>query len=332
MQIADIINSLRRNRHITEKKFGNISSFNFTRDAFYKGVWNAQTVKARGLYLDTMQNKVFCRGYEKFFKIGERPETEIPVLSKTLTYPITIYGKENGYLGLISYDYYNDDLFYTTKSDPSGPYAEHLRLMHQELTTEANRTSLKEYLKQNNCTLAVEVIDPEFDPHIIEYDTKKIVALELIENTMSFKHKTYAELLEISSKVGLSAKQWCTTCYNWDDFYNFIMQKANNPTWIQAAFERDTVEGYVMEDASGFMLKLKTDYYDLWKKRRGMAATIIKCGHYNYTGSLQTPEDNYFYAWLMENWREYHDNPQIPQDIITLRKKFKKYLDKTDKV
>ena len=35
-----------------------ISSFNFTRDAFYKGNWNKQTILARGLFIDTINNKI----------------------------------------------------------------------------------------------------------------------------------------------------------------------------------------------------------------------------------------------------------------------------------
>ncbi|MDE6518278.1 MAG: metallophosphoesterase, partial [Acetatifactor sp.] len=47
--IADTIIALRANRYIQEKKFGSISSFNFTSKAFYDKVWDEQTTKARGL-------------------------------------------------------------------------------------------------------------------------------------------------------------------------------------------------------------------------------------------------------------------------------------------
>ena len=74
--VADTIIALRSNRYIQEKKFGNISSFNFTNKAFYDKVWDEQTTKARGLYLDTMKGKVAARAYDKFFNINERPETK----------------------------------------------------------------------------------------------------------------------------------------------------------------------------------------------------------------------------------------------------------------
>lgn len=114
--IADLINSLRANKYIQEKKFGNISSFNFTKDAFYGKVWDDQTTKARGLFIDTYKNKVAARAYEKFFNINERKETKLNMLQNKLQFPVTAYVKENGYLGIVSYDEYNDDLFIASKS------------------------------------------------------------------------------------------------------------------------------------------------------------------------------------------------------------------------
>lgn len=64
--VADVIIALRRNKYIREKKFSNISSFNYTDQAFHNRVWDEQTTKARGLYLDTVKGKVVARAYDKF--------------------------------------------------------------------------------------------------------------------------------------------------------------------------------------------------------------------------------------------------------------------------
>lgn len=69
--IADIVLKMRQNKFIQEKSYGNISSFNFTREAFYDKVWDDQTVKARGLYIDTNRMKIICRGFQKFFSVSE---------------------------------------------------------------------------------------------------------------------------------------------------------------------------------------------------------------------------------------------------------------------
>ena len=60
-------------KYIQEKKFGNISSFNYTDKAFYDRVWDAQTTKARGLYIDTVKGKVVARAYDKFFTAFLQP-------------------------------------------------------------------------------------------------------------------------------------------------------------------------------------------------------------------------------------------------------------------
>ena len=74
--IEEAIAYLRNNKFIQEKKLDDdISSFNFTRDAFYKGNWNKQTVLARGLFIDVTNQKIMARSYEKFFKINEVRET-----------------------------------------------------------------------------------------------------------------------------------------------------------------------------------------------------------------------------------------------------------------
>ena len=68
--VGDVILELRKNRYIQEKRYGNISSFNFTKTAFYDRVWDEQTTKARGLYINVPKQKVVARAYDKFFNIN----------------------------------------------------------------------------------------------------------------------------------------------------------------------------------------------------------------------------------------------------------------------
>ena len=64
--VSDALIELRHNKYVTEKQFGNISSFNFSSTAFQKNIWDEQTTKARGLFLDTEKFKVVARSYDKF--------------------------------------------------------------------------------------------------------------------------------------------------------------------------------------------------------------------------------------------------------------------------
>lgn len=147
--VADAIISMRKNKYIEEKQFGNISSFNFTRSAFYDKVWNSQTIRARGLYINIPERRVVARAYDKFFNIGERPETRLDVLRNTITFPVTAYVKENGFLGIVSYNDETDSLFVTTKSCPDGIYADWLRdMLHSKLSPEA-LDDMKRFAKEN---------------------------------------------------------------------------------------------------------------------------------------------------------------------------------------
>ena len=71
MSVYNLVESMRKNRYIYEKEFGRVSSFNFSKQAFEKGVWDNITNKARGLYIDTVDYKVVARSYNKFFSIEE---------------------------------------------------------------------------------------------------------------------------------------------------------------------------------------------------------------------------------------------------------------------
>lgn len=50
---------MKKSKFIKEKPLGNnISSFNFTDAAFTRSVWNSQTIKARGLFINTSTFRV----------------------------------------------------------------------------------------------------------------------------------------------------------------------------------------------------------------------------------------------------------------------------------
>ena len=126
--VEDAVAYLRNNRFVQEKELGNnISSFNFTREAFYKGNWNRQTVLARGLFINTKTYEIVARSYEKFFKINEVHETELASLKDRLVFPVKAFVKENGFLAVVSYDKDNDDLFIASKSTNKGDYVEYIK-------------------------------------------------------------------------------------------------------------------------------------------------------------------------------------------------------------
>lgn len=71
MSVYQLVCDMRKSRYVYEKKFGRVSSFNFTKEAFSKEVWNDITTKARGLFIDTNEYKICARSYDKFFSIQQ---------------------------------------------------------------------------------------------------------------------------------------------------------------------------------------------------------------------------------------------------------------------
>ena len=319
LSVADAIISLRQNRYIQEKKYGNISSFNFTKTAFYDKVWDEQTTKARGLYINIPKAKVVARAYDKFFNINERPETKFDILQDKLAFPVTAYVKENGFLGIVSYNEEDDSLFITTKSNPEGDFAVWLKEMLYETISQDKIEELKSYIREHNVSFVFECVDMKHDPHIIEYDSSKLILLDVIYNDISYRKYDYTQLCETAAQFGFVCKEKAYVIESWSEFFD----------WYYYVIEDDyryngrPIEGFVIEDSNGYMVKLKLAYYNFWKFMRSISHEAIRKGYIDprKTSALITPLANQYYGWV----RTLHgsDEPEsIPKDICTLRRLF----------
>ena len=322
--VEDAVTYLRNNKFVNEKQLGNdISSFNFTREAFYSANWNRQTVLARGLFIDTKENKIIARSYEKFFKINEVKETELASLKSRLQFPVRAYVKENGFLAIVSYDYKNDDLFIASKSTNKGDYVEYIKAQ-LEPYKENILKHLRYYHEINSdLTLVFECIDIENDPHIIRYEKSKLVLLDAIYNTLEFKTVPYDNLVDFAkTKIGCPVKELAYEFKSWEDFRDLYMEVQSE----DYQYNGNYIEGFVFIDNAGFMTKCKTGYYNFWKFMRGVADSTLRSGYYRRTGALQTAESNSFYGFCRKCFNEDKDKETksypYKTDIISLREKF----------
>lgn len=327
--IGEAVTYLRNNRFVQEKELGNgISSFNFTREAFMKGNWNRQTILARGLFIDTENNKIIARSYEKFFKIGEVSSTQLAVLKDRLQFPVKAYVKENGFLAIVSYDYKNDDLFIASKSTNKGDYVEYIKAQ-----LEPYRENILEFLRNNyetcemfsrpTSSLVFECIDIENDPHIIKYNENKLVLLDAIYNQLAFKTYDYKEVKVAAELIGCPVKELAYEFKDWDSFRTFY----NECTDDDYKYKDNYIEGFVFVDDAGFMTKVKGAYYNQWKKLRGVAEQTLRCGYITRTGMLINPLENMFYGFCKDLFKyKDKDTKTYPfkTDIISLRDKYNK--------
>lgn len=316
--VADVILELRSSKYVQEKKYGNFSSFNFTRNAFYDKIWDEQTIKARGLYIDIQKQKVVARSYEKFFNINERPETKFDMLQHKLQFPVTAYVKENGFLGIVSYDEYNDDLFVTTKSSPDGAFAGWFKeILYAYLTESGTIDDVKQFVKDNNVSMVFECVDMKNDPHIIEYPRSMLFLLDIVHNSIDFKKYDYDDVRVIANRFGLMCKEKAYEIANWQDFFDWYYEVTAEDYEYRGA----NIEGFVIEDANGYMVKLKLHYYNFWKFMRSISHEAIKKGYIAKTSALTTPLANTYYGWVRTLY-DYPNKEEIPTDICTLRKMF----------
>lgn len=281
----------------------NIASYNFTRDAFQKGVWDDITTKARGLFINTKIQEIVARGYNKFFNINERPETNADVLPNTLSYPVKAYKKENGFLGLLGYDKESDTLLFCSKSQIDGVYANYFRTI---LLSKVDEKVLYNYMKPHNVTLVFEVIDVENDPHIIKYDKSNVVLLDIIENSVEFKNYPYETVVETAKLFNIDCKEECKVLNNKTELESFFKEISQDDFKWKNRF----IEGFVFVDSTNYMFKYKCEYYKYWKLMRGQVERI---------SSGNKPKiDNPFLKWVAK------DVVRSKKDIITLREEYLK--------
>lgn len=326
--VGDLVLAMRNNKNIFENRFGNISSFNFTPAAFFNSAWDAQTVKARGLYINLDSLTILARAYDKFFNINEREETKFEALQRNLEFPVTAYVKENGFLGIAAYNADTDSLFITTKSNPEGEYAEYLRAMISKKISAESIELMKQISKAENVSFVFECVDMENDPHVIEYDESELILLDIVYNDLEFRRKSYEEMREIAETLGIHYKELALKLNTWTEFYD----------WYHAVTAEDyryndrLIEGFVIEDSTNKMVKLKLAYYKFWKFMRSIASEVLKKGYSTRTSALVTPVANQFYGWLREVYQSYKSEDiraeyNGPRDICTLRKQFNESME-----
>ena len=263
-RLQNMLNS----EYIRVKELGNdIVSLNFTRNAFQDGIWNDETIKARGLFINKVDGDIVARSYNKFFQYDEKPETK-EYVDNHLVYPLYISKKFYGFLGIISV--YNDEFFIATKSTNEGEYCEYFKeiLNNTLFANEEDKNELFNILKEHHCTATFEVMDMVNDQHIV-YEENPLALLDFIPNTLDINgidkdvelSETLKNKLNIKSIVIAKNKVINTK----EELDNFL-----------AMTEEEELEGAVITDSKGFMWKYKTNFYSFWKTERNQLNRILR--------------------------------------------------------
>lgn len=244
----------------------NVVSVNFSREAFYKDIWDSITIKARGLFINTQTNKVVARGYNKFFRAGEQ-DTWKEINAHA---PFVVYRKYNGFLGLLTYDKDQDKFLVCSKSQIAGTskqagYAELAESVITEYLGD-NLQDLKEELADR--TAIFEVVDETKDPHIVHnFDKPTAILLDVVNNNLSddfvANHYKYATLAKFAEKYGFKVKELVGT----------VAEGKDARTEVERIIDEDHLEneGYVLESLKdGYQTKAKTYLYTANKYARSL--------------------------------------------------------------
>ena len=251
------------NSNLVQKKIlnGGIVSYNFKHNVFHKRIWNDLTCKARGLFVDAKTEKVIARSYDKFFNWGELDCVKSAELKQKLVFPVRAFKKENGFLAMVSWDWNKNDLLICSKSTNEGEFVELIKDQLYKLSGK-QLINLKHYLQTHNCTLVFECIDKDNDPHIIKYDENEMVLLDIIRNDFDTMKSDYADVQFVAGLLGVKSKELAYTFNTWEELYAFKK--------LQDESYDIKYEGWVFEDANGFMVKYKTRFYKFWKQMRAV--------------------------------------------------------------
>lgn len=265
--VTELVESFRENDMISERKtIGDVSSFHFKKEVFYNGLWNSQSNTARGIHIDTKNNKIIARGFDKFFNITE--ETN---LKSKLSFPAYAYEKLNGYLSMAGL--YQNDFYLSSKSAINNEHAQWFAQLFHKTFNEDKEKLLKKYMQENDVTLVFETLLPESDPHVITYEKRELVLLNIVKNKVTFETVEWEEVERIANILNIRCAKLYKVINNLEEFKIFIeTQQQEN---IYDLSNKTHLEGFVIKCSNNFMTKIKLPYYLYWKYIRNSVENVL---------------------------------------------------------
>ena len=295
----DFITQVMADPHIHHKELDSgIIANNFDEEVFRKNIWNSETVKARGLF--TRDASIVGRGFNKFFNLNQLPNETI----ESLSYPVVVERKWDGFLGVVFYDKDNQQVKIYSKGGGDDYSTLAKKVIHQ--TGWDKKISDYFKVKENqDTTILFEIIDPMNDPHIELYDSIASRPLAIIQNEENGKVLTYDYIV---NRVETNKER----AYLEEEIINNnVIATVNNLNELKKAIAKYSQqyplhEGFVLYGANK-MLKIKSQFYLKAKELR------------NAFGNEHKPDRWYYGA---ENWYKYckenkirEFTPQLVKDL-----------------
>lgn len=243
----------------------------YTQRAVFENVWDTHPLvrKARGLVLHD-QGHVVARPFEKFFNVGERPETllealpagEVPELSEKLD-------------GSLIIAFYFDGKWHTcTKGAWDSPQAQWAQAWFDGRKSWAdNHLSTKD-------TYLFELLAP-WNRIVVPYTTEELVLLSAV-HAETGEDLSYESTMAEARAIGLRAPK--------------VIRGA--PKDLDMALKVDDQEGFVVRYSNGLRVKMK---YDCYKALHKIVTGLSEVGIWErlQAGEFDPPDSlpDEFMAW-----------------------------------
>lgn len=280
---TNLLNEMASNELVRVKESGvpGVVACNFTRKAFYKGAWDEQTVRARGLFLDKNTGKVVARGYDKFFNVGQSgaPATIRDLAeeaAKSGNPVVHLRRKYNGFLAIVAC--VGGNLTVLSKSGITAYSREAERILRAQIG-DAGCERLRRVLADNNLSATFECISKR-DPHMVYYTKDEMIFLDFIHNAPDYDpvplDAAFTTIRAVDPSMPVAESKILAYWWMWEnaaDLANIITRMAQKAS-------RDRSEGYVISYGGGRMAKIKTRWYTRAKRLRPMAQNAILRGDY----------------------------------------------------
>lgn len=284
---TNLLNEMASNELVRVKESGipGVVACNFTRKAFYKGAWDAQTVRARGLFLDKNTGAVVARGYDKFFNIGQSgaPATIRDLATEAAReaqdnehYNVVLRKKHNGFLAIVAA--INGNLTVLSKSGVTAYSREAERILRAQIG-DAGCERLRRVLADNDMSATFECISKR-DPHMVYYTKDKMIFLDFIYNAPDYDpmplDAAFTVIRTVDPLMPVAESKTLAYWWMWEndtDLAGIITRMAE-----KASHEHS--EGYVISYGDGRMAKIKTEWYTRAKWLRPMVRNAILRDNY----------------------------------------------------
>ena len=303
---TNLLEAMASNDLVRVKESGvpGVVACNFTRKAFYKGAWDAQTVRARGLFLDKSTGEVVARGYDKFFNIGQSgaPATIRDLATEATReaqdnehYNVTMRKKHNGFLAIVSA--IGGNLVVLSKSGVTAYSREAERILRAQIG-DAGCERLRRVLADNNLSATFECISKR-DPHMVYYTKDEMIFLDFIHNVPDYDpvplDAAFTTIRAVDPSMPVAESKTLAYWWMWEnaaDLANIITRMAEKAS-------REHSEGYVISYGDGRMAKIKTEWYTRAKWLRSMVQNAILRDNYE-PGKRESAEITRMRALLVD--------------------------------